>query len=361
MSYQAQPIDFESPAGHLMFRDALFYKKRRHDFRLVGSPTPVLEVPIADSHAHLQMISDPALSLARCAVHRVDFVVTVADPSERPEETYDGLDTWRAEALRILPEVFKATRSHLQNLPTGAVAPDEGGAPGDEALSFRCPCTTQVPEVRIACGLHPHNAKEWSPDLEQRLRSLLADPRTSVLGEVGLDYHYDLSPRDQQRDVFRRQVALAHECGLPLMLHIRDAHDDAFQILEEEGWPTAGVELHCCSIGAEELKPWLDRGAYAAFGGAITFKSSDAIRTSAVATPEDRLLLETDSPYMTPVPFRGQECGPEHTVFTAAHLAQLRGCEPGEGRAALLAATYRTTRELFDRTPTGWQQSNFAG
>ena len=193
--------------------------------------------------------------------------------------------------------------------------------------------------------------------MEESLRAMLADPRTCALGEVGLDYHYDLSPRDVQRHVFRRQVQMAHECGLPLVLHMRDAHDDGFEILEQEGWPEAGVLLHCCSVGPDELSRWIDRGCYVAFGGAVTFSRSDDLRASAQIVPENRLLTETDAPYMAPVPFRGLECAPEFTVFTAAYLAEVRGIEPGEGRAAFLSALHDNALRLLDRDATAWQSS----
>ena len=343
-------IDIEGPAGHLAFGDALFRRKKKHGYQAVESPSPLLERPIADSHAHLSMLADPSLVLARCAVQRVAFVCTVTDPSEDAQVTYDNLDSWRAGALGRLPQVFEATRTALARLR------EEGqDLVCDQALAQRCGCDAVVPHVRIACGVHPHNAKLYTPEVEALLYDLLADPRTSMLGEVGLDYHYDLSPRDVQRQVFRRQVRIAHETGLPLMLHIRDAHQDAFEILEDEGWPAAGTLLHCCSVGPDELQRWLDRGAYVAFGGAITFKSSDQIRASAVMVPNDRLLLETDSPYMAPVPFRGQECGPEFTAYTAAYLADLRGCEAGDQRAQLLKDVWDATMAFCDREPNQWQ------
>lgn len=353
----AGPIDFEGPAGYLAFRDALFRKKKKTGWRYVESPYPPTEAPIADTHAHLQLVSDTPLSLARCAVHGVDFICTIVDAVEDGDATYRMVDGWRGEALRILPDVFEATRAASASERAAASLEHEGMS-ADEWRSNRCPCAeVAIPRVRVVAGVHPHNASHWSVEMEESLKAMLADPRTCALGEVGLDYHYDLSPRDVQRDVFRRQVQMAHECGLPLVLHMRDAHDDGFEILEQEGWPAAGVLLHCCSVGPDELARWIDRGCYVAFGGAVTFSRSDDLRASAQIVPEDRLLTETDAPYMAPVPFRGLECAPEFTVFTAAYLAEVRGIEPGEGRAAFLSALHDNALRLLDRDATAWQSS----
>lgn len=354
-------MDFDGPAGYTLFGDALFRKHKKSGWQIVESPNPALEGRIADTHAHLGMLANAPLSLARSAVSGIDFICTIADPAEAGEglETYAEVDAWRSEALRMLPDVFEATRRAMAEhrvamAQTGNALPEE--MTSDEWRANRCPCeAVPVPRVRIAAGVHPHNASKWDDAMEARLYAMLADGRTSVLGEVGLDYHYDLSPREVQRSVFRRQIRMAHECGLPLMLHMRDAHDDGFAILEEEGWPAAGVLLHCCSVGPDELARWIDRGCFVAFGGAVTFAKSDEIRASAIATPQDRLLFETDAPYMAPVPFRGIECAPEFTVFTAERIAAERGIAPGEGRAALLAAVHETSLALLDREPTAWQ------
>ena len=356
-------IDLESPAGYLAFGDALFRKQRKHGaWQIMEAPAPALEGPVADTHAHLVLLSNPALSLARCAVQGVDFVCTITDAVEDGWATYRELDAWRSEALRILPDVFEATRRAMAAYREEAAA---AGAPlptdmtVDEWRAYRCPCAeVPIPHVRIAAGVHPHVASRWDAQVEARLRAMLAEPRTAALGEVGLDYHYDLSPRDVQRDVFRRQVVIAHECGLPLVLHMRDAHDDGFAILEEEGWPQAGVLLHCCSVGPDELRRWLDRGCYVAFGGAVTFARSDELRDSVRIVSEDRLFTETDAPYMAPVPFRGIECGPEFTLYTAQRIAQERGVEPGAGRAALLESMHAAALGLLDREPTAWQRAH---
>ena len=344
-------IDPDGPAGYLLFRDALFRRKKKNGWHPVESPYPVLETSVFDTHAHLASLSDAPLALARCAVHDVDAVCTIVDACEDGEATYDMLDVWRGEALRILPDVFAATRTAASAVPC-----DHEGMSADAWRANRCPCAeTPIPRVRVAAGVHPHNAERWDASLQDRLYAMLARPATCALGEVGLDYHYDLSPRAVQRDVFRRQTAMANECGLPLILHMRDAHDDGFAILEEEGWPAAGVLLHCCSVGPEELARWIDRGCFVACGGAVTFARSEDLRASACSVPLDRLLVETDAPYMAPVPLRGVECSPEFTVLTAAYLAALRGVEPGEPRRVFLRTLHDNASALLDRAPSAWQ------
>ena len=259
-------IDPEGDAGYLLYGDALFRKHRKKGWAYVGSPAPALEAPVADTHAHLAMLSHPALSLARCAVVGVDFVCAMCDPAEGDEceRTYRDLDIWRAEALRLLPEVFEATRRNVtaerESLEAQAHAAGkkhagqaaeaaallESAAVDERACNLCWGAEPAIPHMRIACGVHPHVASQWDADMEAALLERLADPRTPP-GRGWLDYHYDLSPRDVQQNVFRRQVQLAHVTGLPLVLHVRDAHEDAFRILKKK----AGLKLaRCCIVAA---------------------------------------------------------------------------------------------------------------
>lgn len=212
-----------------------------------------------------------------------------------------------------------------------------------------------MPWVRIAVGVHPHNAKLFDDAMEAELIERLHDPRTSALGEIGLDYHYDLSPRDVQQDVFRKQIRIAKEAGLPVILHMREAHDDGFAILQEEGFPEAGTLLHCFNLDAAELKRWVDAGCFVAFGGPLTFKKADEVRVAAKAVPIDRLLTETDAPYMTPEPLRGQVCGCEHVVWTADKLCEVREARSLNDQRAFLTQTYENALGLLNREPTAWQ------
>ena len=214
--------------------------------------------------------------------------------------------------------------------------------------------------MRIATGCHPHNAKHYDDALEAALRERLADPRTSAVGEIGLDFHYDFSPRDDQRSAFRRQLRVARECGLPVILHVREAHDEALAIMRDEGFPEAGTLLHCFNLDWNVLEPWVEAGCYVAFGGPLTFKKSDDVREAAARVPADRLLTETDAPYMTPEPMRGMTCLPDHVLFTAERLAEACGRAPGAQREEFLARLMDNARELLDRPATAWQKNKGA-
>ena len=311
------------------FRDTLFRRKQRKGgYQIVEAPTPGLEALVADTHAHLELLEDVPLMLARAAAHGVGFICGITDVCEDDLATYSLLGQWRQEAQAALP---------------GIMGPAAGRMP-------------PIPRVRIAIGCHPHNAQRYSKEAESVLLEHLRDPRTCALGEVGLDFHYDLSPRDVQREVFRRQIALAHVTGLPIALHIREAHEEALAIMDEEGFPEGGTILHCFTLDQEALEPWVRRGCFIVFGGALTFKQNDSLRAAALQVPRDRILMETDAPFMTPEPMRGVECGSEHIVFTAERLGAVLGCEPGEARQGLLAEIYESSLGLLDREATDWQR-----
>ena len=139
---------------------------------------------------------------------------------------------------------------------------------------------------------------------------------------------------------------------------MREAHDEAFAILREEGFPSAGTLLHCFDLDWGTLEPWVEQGCYVALGGALTFKRCQDTRDAVARTSRNLLLTETDSPYMTPEPMRGVPCGPAHTVFTAACMAEVLGCESAAARAELLAQLRENARTLLDRPLTAWQQAH---
>ena len=364
-------------------RDFKFYQRRKHDkWREVALPGPVLEASVADSHAHIHMLPDPAWELARCAANGVDYVCMIVDPSEDGSRPFDELPNWEREAERDLAGCEQAgfaaaTESAMPMEPASAAkstmllgfatptkpaaarptATTEFAAPVEPAAaaSPTAPTKLATPMVRIAAGVHPHNAKLYDEAIERELMVRLGDHRVVALGEIGLDYHYDLSPRDVQRRVFRRQIALAKEAGLPIALHLRggddqqadNAHAEAFDILQEEGFPEKGTLLHCCALSPDELRPWVESGCYIAYGGALTFKNAGAAREGARLVPADRLLLETDAPYMTPEPMRGAACTPAHVVFTAVALAEIRGIEAGSQRQAFLRQVFNNTLAFY--------------
>lgn len=304
------------------FEDALFrVPRKKGKFKVVDSPQPPLEGPVADTHAHLSMVDAP-LVLARSAFHQVDFICCITDPTEDSAAVYAQLDGW-----------VSAGRDIAQRL-----------APA-----------SPFPKLRLALGVHPHNAKDYTPEVERQMIQLMHDPRTAAVGEIGLDYHYDLSPREVQVEVFARQLRLAKEAGLPVALHIRQAHAQALEVLDAEGADPANTVLHCCSLSPEELAPWIERGYQIAYGGAYTFKNSQPVREASHGVPLASMMTETDSPYMAPVPLRGADCGPEFTVFTAAAMAEELGFAPGKAREGFLAQLHSNAAAFFDREPTPWQ------
>lgn len=174
--------------------------------------------------------------------------------------------------------------------------------------------------VWATVGLHPHDAKQGLDGLEP----LLAEPGVVAVGECGLDYHYDHSPRDVQRAAFADQIALAHEHGLALVIHTREAWDDTFAVLDAEGVPERTV-FHCFTGGPDEARACLDRGGHLSFSGIVTFRSADDVRAAAALCPLDRALVETDSPYLAPVPHRGRPNRPALVPLVGAAVAEAMG------------------------------------
>jgi TatD DNase family protein len=178
----------------------------------------------------------------------------------------------------------------------------------------------------FSVGTHPHHAAEEPDIAAAEIVSLSDHPRCVAIGESGLDYHYDRSPRDIQRAVFRTHIAAARQTGLPLVIHARDADDDLIAILTEAmGQGAFTAVLHCFSSGPKLAEVGVELGFYVSFSGIITFKRSDALRRIAAAVPPERLLLETDAPYLAPEPHRGRPNEPAYVVHTAAALAAVTG------------------------------------
>ena len=190
-------------------------------------------------------------------------------------------------------------------------------------------------------GLHPHEAKDGWDWLEPLLAAAPSN-RVVAVGECGLDYHYDYSPRDIQRASFAAQIGLAHQFDLPLVIHTRNAWDESFAILASEGVPARTI-FHCFTGGPEEAQRCLAIGAYISFSGIITFKTATAIREAAVLTPLDRVLIETDSPYLAPIPHRGKVNRPAWVAYVGACLAEVKGV----GTATIEAATWANTTDAF--------------
>ncbi len=285
-------------APEQVFYDALLRDSKQRAVEAPGFPAGT---HIADTHAHLDMLHHPELALARAAAHKVSCIVSVIDPTEDPAYTLDNLSDWEDKAAELLRGQGKENEHFA---PFLQLAP---------------------PDVALIMGCHPHNAAAYDEAVhEQLVRALTTNERVVGIGEIGLDYHYDKSPREVQQEVFRRQLRLAHELETTVTLHLREAHEEGLRILREEGVPKKGVLLHCFNLDYATLEPFLELGAMVAFGGPLTFKKADEVRDAAVRTPLDRLMTETDCPFMAPVPVRGSVCEPASVVFTAALLASLR-------------------------------------
>lgn len=254
-------------------------------------------VTLVDSHCHLEMIGDPAAAVAEARAAGVEQIVTI------------GIDR---ESSR-------------------------GAADLSEAL----------PGVYATVGLHPHDAHRLDDATLVEFEALAARPRVVAVGEVGLDFYRDLSPRDAQRAAFSAQIALARRVGLPLVVHVREAGDEAMaQLAAEAGDLT--VIMHCYSL-PDHVDECNERGYYASFAGNVTYKNAARLREAAARVREDRLLVETDAPFLTPVPHRGNSNVPAWVAHTAALLAEVRGVTADE----LAALTTANARRVFGLTDAG--------
>ncbi|MBX3216868.1 MAG: TatD family hydrolase [Labilithrix sp.] len=204
----------------------------------------------------------------------------------------------------------------------------------------------RIPErAAAAVGVHPHDATTLDDAAYDELAKLVREPEVVAVGEIGLDYHYDHSPRDAQRATFARLVGLAREVNKPIVVHTRSAPADTLDVLDREGARDVGGVIHCFSEDRAFAARALDLGFFISFSGIVTFKSSAAIQDVARWAPLDRILVETDSPYLAPVPLRGKPCEPAFVVHTARRVAELRGV-PFE---ALCEATSENAERRFRR------------
>ncbi len=247
-------------------------------------------MPWCDSHCHLQYEGVPADALDRAEAEGVRRVICIGTDAS---ESAKAVDVARAHPGRVWATV----------------------------------------------GLHPHDATQGVDGIV----GLLDAPEVKALGECGLDYHYDHSPREVQREAFAAQVALAHEYGLALVIHTREAWDDTFAILAAEGVPERTV-FHCFTGGPDEARRVLDIGAWLSFSGIVTFAKADDVREAAAVAPLDRVLVETDAPFLTPVPHRGTPNSPAFVPLVGAAVARARGADV----AAVEEATWAASEALFD-------------
>ena len=243
------------------------------------------------------------------------------------------------EDAEIPSVVARARDAGVERMVTIGVRADQSAVVRSLAERF--------PEVWGTVGVHPQRVGEAPLPTVAELLALADHPRVVGLGESGLDYFYDKAPREVQREGFRRHIRAAQLSGLPLVIHARDADADIQAILEEEhraGGPFPFV-LHCFSSGPALAEAGVRLGGYVSFSGILTFRNAEAIRAVAAGLPEDRLLVETDSPYLAPVPLRGKRCEPAYTVHTAKALAAVRGV----GLAEVEALTTDNFHRLFPK------------
>lgn len=249
---------------------------------------------LVDTHAHLDMLGDLDGALARMRGAGVERAVTIGVDLETSE--------WAVRAA------------------------------------------AERPEVAATIGLHPHDARDWSDALGARLEELAGDPLVVGVGETGLDYHYDNSPRPDQLRAFRAQIGIAKRWGKALVIHCREAWDDLLRVLEEEG-PPERLVFHCWSGGVGSARRALEMGGVISFSGTLTFKNAPKLRAVAEAAPLDRLVVETDAPFLAPVPHRGEPNEPAYVRLVAEKVAEVKGVPFEE----VAAATSRTAGRLF-----GW-------
>lgn len=244
-----------------------------------------------DSHAHLEMLDDDVASvLERAAAAGVGRVITIGD-----------------------------------DVPTSEWAVATANAHAN---------------VWATAGQHPHHAADATAEVLARIEQLAGDPRCVGVGEAGLDYFYDRSPRDEQRRSFAAQIGIAKRTGKTLVLHTRDAWDDTFSMLEHEGQPDR-IVFHCWTGGPAEAERAVAIGAWLSFSGIVTFKNAAEIREAAAVTPLARMLVETDSPFLAPIPHRGARNEPAYAAVTARFLAALKGVTEEEMAAVTAENTVR--------------------
>lgn len=252
-------------------------------------------------------------------------------------DSHCHLDTFEdAEIPDVIARAREAGVGHMVTI----------GIRGDQSAAVRS-LAERFPEVWGVVGVHPQRVGEAPLPTVAELLAMADHPRVIGLGESGLDYFYDKAPHDVQKEAFRRHIKAAQLSGLPLVIHARDADDDIRAVLEEEhraGGPFPFV-LHCFSSGRALAEAAVALGGYVSFSGILTFRNAEAIREVARIVPEDRLLVETDSPYLAPVPLRGKRCEPAYVARTAKALAEVRGV----GLAEVEAFTTANFHRLFPK------------
>lgn len=241
-------------------------------------------------------------------------------------------DQFDSDREAVIERALASGVEHMMAIGTGEGPPD---------LEAGIRLADRYPAVYSTVGVHPHDASKATGETYRQLAALLSHPKVLALGETGLDYHYDHSPREVQRDVFVEQMRIASDARKPIVIHTREAWADTLALLETYWLPTGlGGIIHCFSEGWEQAQQALALGFYLSFGGIITFPKSLNVQDAARQAPADRILIETDAPFLAPVPNRGKRNEPSFIVETARKLALLRG-ETVESVAAATSANFR--------------------
>lgn len=252
-------------------------------------------------------------------------------------DSHCHLDSAEFDADRdaVIERALAAGVEHMMAIGTGNGPPD---------LEVALRLAEKHAAFFATVGVHPHDAAKASAEDFKRLADLLAHPKVLAVGEIGLDYHYDFSPREVQKSAFIDQMTIAAQSKKPIVIHTREAWDDTLALIEQH-WAPHGIGgiMHCFSGGPEEARRAIDLGFYLSFGGIVTFPKALNVHESAKSAPRDRILIETDAPYLAPVPKRGKRNEPALMVHTARKLAELRG----ESYEDICAATTENFRRLL--------------
>jgi TatD DNase family protein len=250
-------------------------------------------------------------------------------------ETHCHLDYLKDFPLEEILSVAK-TEGGVEKFLTISVEPDNF----DSVMAL----ADKYPEIYFTQGIHPHDAKLHSEEAFKKIEDRATHPKMLAVGEIGLDYHYDNSPRDLQVEVFKRHLELAIKLNKPVVIHSRDADEDMMKILSEYAprMKRTGV-IHSFTAGMELAKLAIDLGFYLGFNGIITFKSAKNVREIVEITPLNRILLETDSPFLTPVPHRGKENSPKNLPYILEKVAEIKQVEP----KVIEEVTYQNAIDIF--------------
>ncbi len=219
-----------------------------------------------------------------------------------------------------------------------------GASDGLQANHDAVAVAARYPNVFATVGIHPHDARLVTAAVLEEIDSLAGAPKVVAIGETGLDYYYDHSPRAEQQAAFRSFIHLARRRQLPLSIHLRDAYNDAAAILRDERAQDIGGVIHCFSGDRSDASKFLDLNFDVSFSGIVTFKNADELRAVAREVPADRFMVETDAPYLAPIPYRGKRNEPAYVVFTAAAIAEVRGQPVADIAALARANTVRRFR-----------------